>query len=172
MLQLKQRSCNMLKVLNVSFLISGTHLCKDLSKLSFLILFQLCKVSFTRFDFLANIKNVTKQKWWVTIHFWVAGTPCRSLNPNYSTVSPRYMRSFWVSVFERRPFSGTYSLIYSLPWSFYGQICYLWDDSLGHHLLHRTREICAGSKNVFLFCFVGASYQMLYTSGLFKREGR
>jgi len=57
-----------------------------------------------------------------------------------------YMRSFYlqflVHAIRKWPFSGTYPLFYSNPWSFYIQIHYMPAYFWSPYLLHVTRSTC------------------------------
>ncbi len=62
------------------------------------------------------------------------------------TGSPRYMRVFYlrfrVYAIQKWPFSGTYPLINSHPWSFYMRICYMGVYFWSPFLSHITRSTC------------------------------
>ncbi len=50
----------------------------------------------------------------------------------------------------------TYPLIYSHPWSFYMQICYIRVIFYGHYLLHITRSACTALLIIFSYIWMNS----------------
>ncbi len=78
-----------------------------------------------------------------------------------STGGPRYLRSFYLRfhayAIEKWPFSGTYPLIYSYPWSFYIRIHYMRANFWSPCLSHITRSVLSILANLNDRLIVGSS---------------